>query len=104
MTNDDEEDEEIQKVLERVATTKVDVVQMEIEVILSRIVALNLNRQKDPSLSQYMLNLSLQSFIKNQIQKYQDKNTKHLHARTANWYMEQQITVMRLLAYLKKVE
>jgi hypothetical protein len=44
-----EKEEEIQKGLERLAEAKVEVAQMEIEVILSRLVALNLKSHRNVS-------------------------------------------------------
>ena len=94
-----EKEEEIQKGLERLAEAKVEVAQMEIEVILSRSVALNLKSHRNVSMSQYLLNFSLQSFLEDQMRKLRDKNTKYLLTRTDKWYMNHRVTIMKLLYY-----
>jgi hypothetical protein len=95
----EEEEEEIQKGLERLAEAKVEVAQMEIEVILSRLVALNLKSHRNVSVSQYLLNFSLQSFLEDQMRKLRDKNTKYLLTHTDKWYMNHRVTIMKLLYY-----
>lgn len=94
-----EKEEEIQKGLERLAEAKVEVAQMEIEVILSRSVALNPKSHRNVRMNQYLLNFSLQSFLEDQMRKLRDKNTKYLLTHTDKWYMNHRVTIMKLLYY-----